>query len=319
MHQIAEHLPEYDCWFSQIFTDAALVNAIIDYTPILDKTIVSNTFRNKSEAYLKDFRLNIDYRAKKNQYDLIVFCSDLVTPRRLLNTKTVWVQEGMIDDLDWKSKLVKHLGLPRYLAGNTSLNGTSNLCDLYFVASEGFKTYLADRGADTSKLLVTGIPNYDNLRKFEQNDFPHRGYVMVATSDIRETFRTEDRSGFLKKAVEIAAGRRLLFKLHPNELYDRALQEIRALTPADTLVFQSGNTNEMIANCVELITQYSTVVYVGIALGKKVHSYFDLNLLERLTPIQNNGSSAGKIAQMCRQFIEFDGKKEAFVKQIQDK
>jgi hypothetical protein len=30
-----------------------------------------------------------------------------------------------------------------------------------------------------------------------------------------------------------------------------------------------GNTNEMIANCSELITQYSTVVYVGMVFGKK--------------------------------------------------
>jgi hypothetical protein len=33
----------------------------------------------------------------------------------------------------------------------------------------------------------------------------------------------------------------------------------------------------MIANCSTLITQYSTVVYTGIALGKEVHSYFDVS------------------------------------------
>ncbi|WP_198175186.1 hypothetical protein [Spirosoma telluris] len=90
---------------------------------------------------------------------------------------------------------------------------------------------------------------------------------MVATSDIRETFRIDDRPAFIRKAVEQAKGRQLLFKLHPNEILERAEAEIRQHAPADTLVFQQGNTNEMIANCSELITQYSTVVYVGMALG----------------------------------------------------
>ena len=60
--------------------------------------------------------------------------------------------------------------------------------------------------------------------------------------------------------------------------------------------FTDGNINHMIANCDVLITKYSTVVYIGIALGKEVHSYFDINLLKDLTPIQNEGKSAELIA-----------------------
>ncbi len=69
----------------------------------------------------------------------------------------------------------------------------------------------------------------------------------------------------------------------------------------------------MIANCSELITQYSTVVYTGIALGKKVHSYFDVEELKRLAPIQNGGTSAKNIAQVCSSYIEFEGRKEEFL------
>jgi hypothetical protein len=53
----------------------------------------------------------------------------------------------------------------------------------------------------------------------------------------------------------------------------------------------------MIANCAVLITEYSSCVYVGIALGKEVHSFFDNAELQRLAPVQNNGTSAEKIAQ----------------------
>jgi hypothetical protein len=230
--------------------------------------------------------------------------------------KTVWVQEGMIDPFNLKSKIVKTLKLPPYLAGDTSLNGTSNLCDLYCVASEGYRDDLIGKGTDPAKIRVTGMPNFDNLEQYRNNTFPFRDYVMVATSDIRETFRIDDRIGFLKKTVQIAAGRPLLFKLHPNELYERAAREIKENTPEGTMIFQSGSTNEMIANCQELITQYSTVVYVGLALGKKVHSYFDVNTLKRLAPVQNGGASAGNIADFCREFVEFEGRKEDFVKQV---
>src|SRR5471030_658804 len=126
---------------------------------------------------------------------------------------------------------------------------------------------------------------------------------MVATTDMRETFRIENRPAFIRKAVEIADGRKLLFKLHPNEKFERAEAEIRKHSPAGTLIYRTGNTNHMIANCSELITQYSTVVYIGLALGKKVHSYFDIDKLKKLAPVQNGGMSAYNIAQICRDVL----------------
>ena len=73
----------------------------------------------------------------------------------------------------------------------------------------------------------------------------------------------------------------------------------------------------MIANCVELITQYSTVVYVGLALGKPVHSYFDVDDLRRKLPWQNGGTSARRIAAICRGFSRFEGSGPAFLRQYQ--
>lgn len=304
MHQIAQQLGDYDCWYSQFFTDLKWVNSLIKHTKLLDGTILAGQFKQKSEAYLRKHNLQIDYQAKKNNYDLVVYCSDLHIPQRMRQTKTVWVQEGMIDKYTWVSRIVQALKLPPILSGNTSLNGSSNVCDIYFTASEGYKKYLSDLGTDSRKIMVTGMPNYDNIQQYLDNDFQHRNYVMVATTDMRETFRWEDRPAFIKEAVKIADGRKLLFKLHPNEKFKRAEAEIRKYAPAGTLVYQSGNTNHMIANCTELITQYSTVVYVGMALGKKVHSYFDKQQLEALEPLQNNGMSAANIADVCRNFIE---------------
>jgi len=312
MHQIAEHLPGFDCWFSQLFSDSKLMHCLANRTTLLKATVLSGQFRKNSEAYLKHHGLQMDYAARLNNYALVVYCTDMVVPKRMRTVKTIWVQEGMIDKFTPWSRLVKALNLPAFLSGNTSLNGTSNRCDIYCVASEGYRRHFAANGTDEEKIVVTGIPNYDNAVQFLDNNFPYRDYVMVATSDMRETYRRENRKAFIKKAVEIAAGRPLLFKLHPNEKIERAEKEIKKHAPDGTLIFHKGNTDHMIANCCELITQYSTVVYTGIALGKKVHSWFDVEELKRLAPVQNGGMSAKNIAGICRDFMEYKGPRKGY-------
>ena len=314
MHQIANHLSEFDCWFSQIFVDFPPFQWLIDNTKLLSKTVVSGQFKENSEKYCREHGLKMDYKAKLNSYDLVVYCSDMVIPDRMLQTKTLWVQEGMIDEYTTLSRIVKKLRFPPYLAVGTSLNGASNLCDVYCAASEGYKEHFAKLGTEKIKIIATGIPNFDNCEQYIHNNFPLKNFVLVATSDGRECFRKEDRPAFIKECVEKAAGRKLVFKLHPNEEFERAISEIREFAPIDTIIYTTGNINPMIANCDELITQYSSAVYVGMALGKKVHSYFNLKDLEKQMPIQNSGKSSQNIAQVCRDFLAFEGKKEEFVK-----
>jgi hypothetical protein len=315
MHSISKFLPQFDCYFSQFFSENIFISKAIEWG-ILDTTIMGNPLRKRAEEYIQKNQLPNDYKAKLNTYDLVVFCSDMLFQKKFLNTKTIWVQEGMIDPYTLLSAFIQKTGIPRYWSFGTSLNGTSNLCDVYCAASEGYKKYFIEKGTDENKITVTGIPNYDHLIQHKQNDFEHRDYVMVATTDMRETYRYENRSKFLKQCVEIAAGRKMLFKLHPNEKKDRAIREIKENCPEDTLIYTEGPTNDMIANCEELITQYSTVVYSGIALGKKVHSFFDLaDLLEKM-PVQNGGESAQRIAKICEMYLEFTGSKEAFLNQL---
>ncbi len=191
--------------------------------------------------------------------------------------------------------------VPRWVP-STCCTGTSDLYDRFCVASPGYRDFFVQRkGVQADKVAVTGIPNFDDCRKYLRNDFPHRGYVLVCTTDLRETFRRDDRRGFLARCVAIAAGRQLVFKLHPNERLARATREIRDAAP-DALIFQNGCAEEMIANCDELVCQYWSVVYVALALGKPVHSYFPLAELERLLPLQH-GRAAENIAEVCRELL----------------
>jgi hypothetical protein len=307
MHQIALLLPDYDCYFSQLYSNHPVVR-LAKRTGLLDTTILAGEFKRKGDAYLEKHRLRNDYARGiyGHSYDLVLLCTDLLVTKELRRVKTIWVQEGMTDPVTSWGKWARRMGLPAYFAKNTAFNGSGNICDIYCAASEGYKAQFSRLGTDVSKIVVTGIPNYDNAAAFLQNDFPHTGYVLAATSDIRETFNTDDRPAFIRRCVEIAGSRQLIFKLHPNEKKERAVAEINELAPS-ALIYTEGNTEHMIANCAELITQYSTVVYIGIALGKKVYSYFDVDQLKRLAPVQNGGVSASHIADVCRHYIEFKG------------
>ena len=58
----------------------------------------------------------------------------------------------------------------------------------------------------------------------------------------------------------------------------------------------------MVANCDVLVTRYSSTAFVGLALGKEVHSDFDVETLRSLTPIQT-GTAARAIADQCRRLL----------------
>jgi hypothetical protein len=159
------------------------------------------------------------------------------------------------------------------------------------------------KGSLASKVIVTGIPNFDNCVEYYDTPFEHRRHVLVATSDARETYKYENRKAFIHECLDIAFGRTLVFKLHPNEQVDRAVAEIRQHAP-HAHVYHSGDINPMIAHCDVLITKYSTVVYIGMALGKEVYSAFPLEQLRKLTPLQNGGRSALAIADVCREVMD---------------
>ena len=299
MHKISKYLGENDLFFTPYYGDGLIKK--LAGAGYLDFSILGGQFRKNTLAYLRKNNLQIDLEGKTNNYDLIITCSDLVIPDNIKDKKIILVQEGMTDKENLMYYLVKWLNLPRYLA-STSATGLSNRYDYFCVASEGYREFFIKRGLDPKKLIVTGIPNFDNCRHYIFNNFPYKNYVLAATSDSRETFKYENRKKFIEKCVEIADGRQLVFKLHPNEYVARAEREINKYAPG-SIIFSSGNINHMIANCDALITKFSTVVYIGMALGKKVYSDFDLSQLERMVPVQNNGASAKNIAIKARELL----------------
>lgn len=300
-HAVACHLrDEFDCWFTPFYSDG-LYDILASNSDILNFTVLGGNFRRQTDAYLHLHNLPIDYRGAAREYDLYVATTDLYVPKNLRKRKFILIQEGMTDPEGFMYHMVKRFKLPRYMA-STSTNGLSNQFIYFCVASEGYREFFIRKGVKPEKLVVTGIPNFDNCAAYLNNDFPLHDYVLVATSDARETYKFDNRRKFLRHAVELAAGRPMIFKLHPNEKFDRAIREIRDAA-GDVPIYTDGNVDHMIANCSALICQYSTVVYTGIALGKEVHSYFDLEMLKQLAPMQNGGVSGQNIARVCRHIL----------------
>lgn len=301
VHAVARSLmADYDCFFTPYYSDGGLLPWLAQ-RGWLDFTVLGGVGRQQSEAYLAAHHLPVDYAGQQHDYDLVVTASDLLIQQNIRHKPIILVQEGMTDPENLMYYLVRRLGLPRYLA-STSTNGLSHAYRYFCVASEGYKQFFMRRGIPATRMVVTGIPNYDDVQQAFMNDFPFRGYVLAATSDARETFKLDNRPKFIRRVLEIAHGRPVIFKLHPNEKVARARREIRALAPK-AMILASGNVDHMIANCEALVTQYSTVVYTGILLGKEVYSYFDVDLLRQLAPWQNGGTSGQRIAQVCRMVL----------------
>ena len=302
MHAIAQHLAHHDCAFTPYYCDGVLER--LAKRGWLDFTVAgtSGPHRARSDAYLRRHGVQIDARGARGGYDLVVTGSDLVVQRNIRHTRIVLVQEGMTDPETIMYHVVRRFRLPRWLA-STAATGLSLAYDRFCVASHGYRDHFVKQGVPAERIAVTGLPNFDDCARYRHNDFPHHGYVLVATSDARETFKRDDRQEFLARVERLARGRPLIFKLHPNEQADRARIEILSRFP-DALVFADGDTNAMVANCDALITQYSSVVFVGLALEKECHSYFGMAELRRRVPIQNGGTSARRIADECEMLLD---------------
>jgi hypothetical protein len=300
MHKISRYLmKEHDCYFTPYYGDGII--DILAMAGWLNFTVLGGRHKRETEEYLHLHNLNIDRRGEGRLYDLVVTCSDLLIQNNIRGNRMMLVQEGITEPEGGMYHLVKWLKLPRYLA-NTSTSGLSHEYDIFCVASEGYAKLFIRKGVQEEKIAVTGIPNFDNFETAHDNQFQFKGYVLAATSPLRETFRPDDRRAFIRKCNSLAAGRSLIFKLHPLENAKRAAREIRENAPG-AIIFAHGDINHMIANADVVITQQSTCTFVAIGLGKETHTNLNVEELKQLMPIQNEGTSAEHISKICNQLL----------------
>jgi hypothetical protein len=300
MTAIGNELTEYNCYYTPFYCDGHLLRA--SKRGQLDFTVLAGPLRERTSTYLRDAKLPVDERGEARDYDLVLTCTDLILQRNIKDKRIVLVQEGLTEREGCVYWLVKYVGVPRVFA-NTAAFGLSDGYEVFCVASAGARDLFRAKGIRHEKMVVTGIPNFDHVKSYLHNDFPYRDFVLICTSNARETFKYHNRMRFLREAVKIAAGRPVLFKLHPAEQQERATREIRSIA-REAPILADGNTEHMIANCTAVVAQYSTVAFTAALLGKEVHSYIEPGFLRQALPIQNDGTSARNIADICRGCFE---------------
>jgi hypothetical protein len=305
MLQIAAALPGVEAWFTPYYSDWAH-HLVVLKSGLFEPAINGHKRRGICADELNRRGLRIDLGAEQNEYDLWVCPNDAILPAALSSVPCVLVQEGIMEQPNWRTWVWRKTRLmPRGIA-TTAIFGLTQKYEKFCVASEGYRKQFLAEGISPEKLVVTGIPNFDDFARFKDNDFPHRGYVLVCTSDGRETMMKVDRPALLRRSVELAAGRQLIFKLHPNENVERATREILAIAPG-ALVYADGNAEEMVANCDVLITEHSSLTFCGLALGKEVHTNLPLEQVEALLPVQNRRAAA-EIADVIRGVLQARGR-----------
>lgn len=299
MHQISKELPECEAYFTPFFATGPLW--VMTKLKMLEFTIMGGTFKQKTLDYIKANNLRLDYEGKNDNYEMVITCQDLIVPRNIKKFKTILVQEGMTDPPDWRYHVTRFLGLGRWSA-STSMTGLSHLYDYFCVASEGFRKQFIERGVNPDKIRVTGIPNFDNFEELRNLEFEHKNFVLVATSDVRETTKYENRKAFLLNAKKIAGNKKIIVKLHPNEKVKKRTAEVKKYLP-EALVYHGVSIDPMIANCDALVTRFSSTIFPALALDKEVYCNIDINEIKRLLPIQNGGMSAKAIAEVARELL----------------
>jgi len=184
------------------------------------------------------------------------------------------------------------------------MTGLSHQYDCFCVASKGFGDQFIERGINPNTIRVTGIPNFDNIiNEMKELEFEHKNFVLVATSDTRETLKYENRKKLINFALNIAKGRNLIFKLHPNENVKKRIAEIKKYAP-DALVYHGVSIDPLLANCDVLITRFSSTIFPAQVLEKEVYCDIDKDELKKLVPIQNDGTSAKNIAAVANELLE---------------
>jgi hypothetical protein len=99
MMKIAQYLTSHECWFTPHYTDGLI--GMLERNGLLEWTIVGKQHQKNAYDALSRNGLRVDVAGLRNDYDLVVTCSDLFLPRNIRNRPIVLVQEGMTDPENW--------------------------------------------------------------------------------------------------------------------------------------------------------------------------------------------------------------------------
>ena len=81
MHKISLELPEHEAYFTPFF-DTGFLNWL-NKLKLVEYTILGTRYRRNAINYIKENNLNLDYRGKNDNYDLVITSQDITVPRNI--------------------------------------------------------------------------------------------------------------------------------------------------------------------------------------------------------------------------------------------
>ena len=170
MHQISRHLTEYEQAFSPYLLRR--LHELMRRLRLMEFTIIGDKLASRCRRYLEDQDLAIDYQGSA-AYDLVVTCSDVYLQKNIRGSRIVLVQEGITDPETVASVLCSGTACCR--SGlRARRDRPQRRLPRFCVASDGYRDLFIRKGAKPEKIVVTGIPNFDDCQRYRDNTFPHR-------------------------------------------------------------------------------------------------------------------------------------------------
>src|SRR5689334_8033884 len=93
LHQIAQHLPEYDHAYTPYYCDGFL--EWCRRMGWLEFTVIGEKLRKRCYDYFAAHGLTCDLHGERGDYALVVTCTDLIIQRNIRGKRIVVVQEGI--------------------------------------------------------------------------------------------------------------------------------------------------------------------------------------------------------------------------------
>jgi len=267
MHQVSKHLPDYEHSFSPYYCHG--FDEILRRLGLIEFTIAGNKVVGRCRTYLQNHGLFIDYQERIRPTTWWLPARMYISRRTSETTGSYWFKRDYRPGIHNVSSR-QTPPVPSTVDGGYGDDRSQRRIPGFLCRKRGIPRFLHPKRRAPEKIVVTGIPNSMTAAILHQR-FSLQALRAGLHVTLRELFRREDREAFIRRAVEIAGGRQLIFKLHPIENVERATREIIAHAPG-AMVFATGSAEEMIANCDVLITRFSSTAFVGVALGKETYS-----------------------------------------------
>jgi len=81
MHKISLELPEYEAYFTPFFATGFL--GFLNRLKLVEYTILGGKIKRDAFNYINQNNLNVDYRGKNDDYDLVLISQDITFPSNL--------------------------------------------------------------------------------------------------------------------------------------------------------------------------------------------------------------------------------------------